>query len=237
MGMCTPFDLLASQSYDVASSGTANVQNIMSCICPRSLSRTVINKGLLHSDVLVKHGTLRLLLEALKLLDSLITMLNCHFDSDSQMMHNWGSLKQEIQNEARSLLPDFQVLLTLLSSLSGRNRSQKLSLKRKMNLEKDCEHSSKVTKKSKKDGMSENVDIIIGGMSSALLPGDDEQIVDALIMVESDTKKEFVNVVSEIWALDLCSFPISSPEDAEIYFQSKLLDALKIYLVSFFFLK
>lgn len=230
MGMCTPFDLLASQSYDVASSGTANVQNIMSCICPRSLSRTVINKGLLHSDVLVKHGTLRLLLEALKLLDSLITMLNCHFDSDSQMMHNWGSLKQEIQNEARSLLPDFQVLLTLLSSLSGRNRSQKLSLKRKMNLEKDCEHSSKVTKKSKKDGMSENVDIIIGGMSSALLPGDDEQIVDALIMVESDTKKEFVNVVSEIWALDLCSFPISSPEDAEIYFQSKLLDALKIYL-------
>ncbi|KAL0000837.1 hypothetical protein SO802_014618 [Lithocarpus litseifolius] len=34
-----------------------------------SLSWSVINKGLLHSDFLVKHGTLRLLLEALKLLD------------------------------------------------------------------------------------------------------------------------------------------------------------------------
>ena len=99
----------------------------MKCLCPRPFSQSVVNKGLLHSDFLVKHGTLRLLLEALKLLDSFISALNHSSYSSDQMMQGWASLKQEIQNEVRTSLPDPQVLLTLLSSLTCHPKTRESS--------------------------------------------------------------------------------------------------------------
>lgn len=96
-----------------------DVQSILKCIGPRPFTRLIINKGLLHSDPLVKHGTLRLVLESLRFLDSLIDSLNCISSSNNQMMHLRPSLKLDIVNEVRILLPDPQVLFSLLSSLNG----------------------------------------------------------------------------------------------------------------------
>lgn len=62
------------------------VQSIIKCISPRPFSRLVINKGLLHSDSLVKHGTLRLVLEELKFLESLLHSLETSY-SRNQMLY------------------------------------------------------------------------------------------------------------------------------------------------------
>ena len=80
------FGFLDSQSHDPVLFNSEDVQNIMAYLRPRPFGWSVINKVLLHSDFLVKHGNLRLLLEALKLLDSFIGALNRSSYSSNQMM-------------------------------------------------------------------------------------------------------------------------------------------------------
>lgn len=219
-------------SNDLPSSDDADVKSILNCVHPRPFSRSVINKGLLHSDFLVKHGTLRLLLEELKLLDALISALDSNSCSNNLMMQSWTSLKREIQNEVRNSFPDPQVLLSLFSIHSSQSKTRDSSRKRKAestNLLKNRE------KKLKMDGADENTDIIIGGIDSSpqVLPKDSEDVLDALTVDQMDSGKDFMNAISEIWGSNLLSGPLDTLKDADIYFHSKLLDALRIYIVSF----
>ncbi|KAJ0045378.1 hypothetical protein Pint_04163 [Pistacia integerrima] len=232
VGMGFSFDFLDSQFHDPPTFNDANVQSVLNCICPRPFSRSVINKGLLHSDFLVKHGTLRLLLEALKLLDSFISVLHRSSCSSNQMMQSWTSLIQEVQNAVRILLPDPQVLLTLFSLQSSQNRTCDSHSKRKAESSYLLECSNKDAKKMKTDVMDEDTDIIVGGINSdpQIDPSKDrERMVDTLKTDELDHEKDFMNVISEIWGLDQCSGPVAL-SDADIIFLSKLLDALKIYI-------
>ncbi|KAK8989349.1 hypothetical protein V6N11_063781 [Hibiscus sabdariffa] len=226
-----PFGFLDAMSHDPLSLESADVQDILSCICPRPLNRSVVTKGLLHSDFLVKHGALRLLLEALKLLDSFIGSLNRISGVSSQVMEKWVLLKQDIQNEVRTLLPDTQVLLTLLSSLGAHGRTPKSSLKRKPGLEKISEKSR--LKKLKAAVLNEDSDIIVGGISSVpdiSMPEDHDMVADAHMTDELDTERDFLNVISEIWGLYPKSNLLVELKDVEMYFYSKLIDTLKIYL-------
>ncbi|XP_037495810.1 uncharacterized protein LOC105637608 isoform X2 [Jatropha curcas] len=204
----------------------------MNIISSRPLSRSVINKGLLHSDFLVKNGTLRLLLEALKFVDcffrdiSLLCTMN-------ERMEKWTALKQEIWNDIRTLLPDPQVLLTLLSSLSSYSRTSESCLKRTADKE-NFFLGNKRTKKLKLSILNEDTNIIIGGLGSVpdyALAGDDDNVVDSQISHASDSTVDFMNAILELWGSSLCSVTASTLKDVEIFFQSKLLDALKIYLV------
>lgn len=233
------FGILASQSCEPPSFDSADMQSIMKCLCPRSFSRSVITKGLLHSEILVKHGTLRLLLEALKLLDSLIGALNAAEDnsySSNELKRRWASLRQDIQNEVRTLLPDPQVLMTLLSSLSGHSKTRVSYLKRRANSADLPEHGSSDAKKLKTDYLNEDSDIIISGISfatdSALIE-DGGRVLGTPTADESDTGKDIENVIVEIWGLDASSMPVIALKDVETYFYSKLLEALKIYFVCF----
>ncbi|GMI77626.1 EMBRYO DEFECTIVE 2788 [Hibiscus trionum] len=226
-----PFGFLDAMSHDPPSFDSADVQDILSCICPRPLGRSVVTKGLLHSDFLVKHGALRLLLEALKLLDSFMGSLNRISGVSNQLMGKWVSLKQDIQNEVRTLLPDTQVLLTLLSSLGAHDRTPKSSLKRKPGLEKNSEKSS--LKKLKAAVLNEDSDIIVGGISSVpdiSMPEDHDMVADVHMTDELGTEREFLNVISEIWGLYPKSNPLVELKDVEMYFYSKLTDTLTIYL-------
>lgn len=83
-------DIIASMNVDtlIASIGFGShdsvmneLGNVLKCIIPRAFTRPVINKGLLHHDVLVKHGSLRVLFESLKLVDSLINRIDGIIDS------------------------------------------------------------------------------------------------------------------------------------------------------------
>ncbi|KAG5541002.1 hypothetical protein RHGRI_021030 [Rhododendron griersonianum] len=115
---------------DPPSFSNPDVQSLTKCICPRPFTRAIVNKGLLHTNSLMKHGILRLVLEELKLLDSLTTTIESNYCSSDHMRCKWLSLKQDIHNEVRILLPDTQVLLSLLSSLSTHSKSLESSLKR-----------------------------------------------------------------------------------------------------------
>lgn len=228
VGSGHPFGFHDFQSHDQALLDNVDVQSIMKCLYPRSFSRSTINKGLLHSDFLVKHGTLRVLLEALKLLDSFLGVLN-----QNGKLYVSESFKQDFQNEVRTLLPDPQVLLTLLSSLSNHSKNQQL--KRTAELEKFPEHSRSSVKKLKTDIENKDADIIIGGLNfdpDVALPEISERIVGTSTDDGLDNEKDATNVMAEIWGLDLHSTSLTTLKDAEIYFHCRLLDALKIYLVS-----
>ncbi|XP_057980376.1 uncharacterized protein LOC131166095 isoform X2 [Malania oleifera] len=227
-----PVGFLDFQSQDPPSFNSPNVQYIMKCICPRPFRRSVVNKGLLHADSLVKHGTLRLLLESLKLLNSFMDAINNHSYSNNQIMYRWVSLKQEIQNEVQTSLPDSQVLLTLLSSLSSRHKSSDLCLKRAADLDSALEHNMNGMKKQRTAAVNEDVDILISGISSApdiLLSQESEKGLCACTAEKLDSIKDQIEVIAEIWGLHASSMPVTALKDAEIYFHSKLLDALKIF--------
>ncbi|GAB4859794.1 hypothetical protein Ancab_011274 [Ancistrocladus abbreviatus] len=212
------WDFLNSQSHDPVIFHGSDVQTVLKCVCPRPFNRLVINKGLLHSDPLVKHGTLKLLLENLKLLDSFI---------DSVSMHGLTSLKQEIQSEVRVLLPDPQVLFALLNSLSSNYNSQRTSLKRVAG----SEIAAKMNKKLKADTVDKDIDIVIGGIKSisgAVLLQESDNIREAFTTNEDDVEKDHVKT-TEIWGLHQCSVLDDVGNDAEVYFHSKVLDVFRIY--------
>jgi nucleolar pre-ribosomal-associated protein 1 len=191
----------------------------------------MFNKGLPHADTFVKHGTLRLLLELLKLLDSLFGGLNHNCSSGNPLMQHMVSVKQEIQNYVQPFLPDLQVLLNLLSSLDTCYESNNSSLKRNA-----ChlEHDGNSRKKLKMDTSESDIDIIIGGISSAPdidLTGNSGTVDDAVNQDALDDAEDLKNSIGEIWGSDVHSIDISTPKDAESYLLSKLLDALRYFNV------
>lgn len=214
-----------SQSDDITSLENIYMKSIVRCLSSRPFSRSVINKGLLHSNILVKHGTLRLLLEALKLVNSFLGALNKALSVNKQMMSYWLSLKQEMQNEVQTLLPDPQVLLTLLSSLASQSRVQAVSLKRASGLE----HSFHGVKKLKTTSPDHDTDIVVSGVVSA--PGNGQKVVDICTVETSEKERELMISIAELWDLDPLS-TLVEVNDVEMYFLSKLLDALTIYRVS-----
>ncbi|XP_062220395.1 LOW QUALITY PROTEIN: uncharacterized protein LOC133919867 [Phragmites australis] len=67
---------LSSNSHGLVSVDDEEVQVVLKCIIPHVCSRAVINRGLLHSDDLVKHGSLRLVFESVNLLCYVIEVIN-----------------------------------------------------------------------------------------------------------------------------------------------------------------
>ncbi|KVI09717.1 Nucleolar pre-ribosomal-associated protein 1, N-terminal [Cynara cardunculus var. scolymus] len=225
------FDFLDSQPQEPPSFNSSEVQSIIKCIGPRPFNRIVMNKGLLHSESQIQHGTLRLVLESLKLLDSLFSALSRRSKSSKQIGCKWASLMQDIQNEVQLLLPDLQVLLSLISSLSSRYKSEEQTLKRVAETTVLHEHSSS-NKKFKTCTSNEETDIVIGGIGSSLdtaTPGDDGRIQEEHNVEESDNLKGDAMLIKELWESHEINDPNIVAEDEESYFYSKLLDALKIY--------
>lgn len=220
-----------SRSNVSSSIDNMDLLDIVKCLFPRPFSRSMFNKGLHHANSFVKHGTLRLLLELLKLLDSLFDGLNHNSSSGNPLMQHMVSVKQEIQNYVQPYLPDLQVLLNLLSSLDTCYESNNSSLKRNAS---HREHDGNSRKKLKMDTSESDIDIIVGGISSAPdidLSGNRGTVDDALKEDAPDDAEDLKNNIGEIWGLELHSIGISTLKDAESYLLSKLLDALRYYHV------
>ncbi|XP_077224093.1 ribosome 60S biogenesis amino-terminal protein isoform X2 [Tasmannia lanceolata] len=272
------FTSLAPQSQYPPPLDSYEMQCVLKCIVPRSFTRLVINRGLLHSNMLVKHGSLRLLLEALKALDNLVIAIDgllenmtvkrstVTFDeglpklnglpgisnlgtvdkgldangvgnssTGKSTLQNWVFLKQEIQDEVRAMLPDCQVLLKLLLSLSQNcSKKSETSVKRARTSEYSPEiHFSNGVKKLKSDSTHENIDILISGINAELsigAPGDHGKGKPSFIAEEVGTGDNDMMVIARIWGLCESSMIGSELKSAEIYFHSKLLDVLTFYL-------
>ncbi|KAK4804939.1 hypothetical protein SAY86_004756 [Trapa natans] len=229
VGMDCPFGFLDSTSCDPPAFDGTDVQDVIGSVCPRSFTRSFMNKGLLHSDMFVKNATLRLLLEELRLLDSFI----CYMDLKSRNMRSWESLKREIQNEVRTLVPDPQVLLSLLSSLSSILKSDQFNVKRKADsdLSDSKVQGSCSGKKRKTSDLEVDADIIIGGIAYDT----DISLADGNGQV-TNSKEDFNEAqnlsssYAEIWGSDFSLNPVSTTRDTEIDFYTKVFEALQIYL-------
>lgn len=211
----------------------AHVQHILKCIAPRPFTKLIMNKGLLHSETLVKHGTLRLVLEAVKLLDVLLCSVDRVSQSKGQIKHDWEVLKAEIQDGVRISLPDPQVLLTLLSPLNNHPKSSKSATKRKSET-KDASPTGRSSSKRRKSSInSKYTDIEVAGVSS--FPEVDMPI-DGTTELGSELQEEnagdILKDIGAIWGLGQCSKLHSDIKDTETYFFSKLFDTLAIYYVS-----
>ncbi|CAN6468946.1 unnamed protein product [Victoria cruziana] len=79
----------------------SGIQTVLKCILPSSLTRLVINRGLLHSNVLVRHGSLRILLEALKSMDNIITAINVKIGNKASN-DDAGSLKDRVHTQIKN---------------------------------------------------------------------------------------------------------------------------------------
>ncbi|GAB2277806.1 hypothetical protein Dimus_012510 [Dionaea muscipula] len=215
-GIC--WDFLDHLSHQPSAFQDLDLQCVLRCICACPFGRLVINKGLLHSDPLVKHVTLRLLLEILKLLGSLI---------DALSLNESTPLKQEIQNDVRVLLPDPQVLFALLSSLNNFYCSPQTSLKRLAN----SEAAGKKKKKLKMDTLKDDVDIVLGVTNSA----NDLDLLQDIDKTGAPNRKDVPDGGShrvkfaEVWGLYQCSSSSNAEEDENVYFHCKLLEVLKLY--------
>lgn len=218
------------QSHQVITFDSPDVQSIMKCISPRSFSRSVINKGLLHSNFSVKHGTLRLLLEALKLLDNFLNAINFASRSNYKNRDILTSLKEDILNEMRLLLPDPQVILTLLSTIGSHSRDRISCSKRAADVEILAKQNGRISKKPKRHILKEDADIIVAGI---VVDDNDDIIVEEKTDESTEPhRKEYSELSEGNWWLDRCSTVVTAPKDEQIYFQSKLLEAVKFYFVS-----
>ncbi|XP_073033486.1 uncharacterized protein [Primulina eburnea] len=202
------------------------VQDVLKCIVPRPFTRFVINKGLLHCEPLVKHGTLRLVLVGLKLLDSFLNYMGGSVHSNNKMTQKWNTLKTDIENEVRMLLPDPQVLLSLLSPLSNHISCLMHPTKRKCETEIVPEKSLHVSKRMKSYAANEDIDILVGGVSEVDMSwvdqGSSHSSSEQGLEKGSDVKS-----IGNLWGLHHCS--MADVNNGETYFYSKLLDTLKIY--------
>lgn len=216
------WDFLNHQDHDLLVYESSDVQSVSKCICPRPFSRAIVNKGLLHSNALIKHGTLRLLLEVLKLFSSFI---------DTLSMNRLFSLRQKVQDEVRILLPDPQVLFTLLSSVSSIYENLRPVLKRAADSENISKDKSAPTKKLKVDVIDEDVDILVGGLYSTSedsLPEDSGKPSNTVTMFQLDDENDDEKLI-EIWGSceDISSSDVV--KNADVYFCCKVLEALKIF--------
>ncbi|XP_076895789.1 uncharacterized protein LOC143548550 [Bidens hawaiensis] len=221
------FDFLDSETGLPPSFNSSEVQSIVKCIAPRPFNRIVMNKGLLHSESHIQHGTLRLVLEALNLLDSLFSALSERSKYSKQIGCKWVSLKQDIQNEVQLLLPDHQVLLSLISSLNYRYKGDEKTLKRNADTAVLVERTSS-NKKLKTRNSNEEADILVGGIGSfpdtdGIIMQEDENVT------ESDNLNDSSISIIELWKSHESKNINIIAEDEELYFYTKLLDALKVY--------
>lgn len=229
VGSGLPFGFLEAHSRNPPHFRDANVQSVIKCVCPSSFSRSGMNRGLLHSDFLVRNCTLRLLLEGLKFLGDFSGAL----DRSSQVfpgnLQTWTSLRDEIWNQVQTLLPDAQVLVNLLSPISSSPGGIVSYLnKRPVDAEGDRSHNAK---KMKTNNKHEEADMVVSGVTFSPNTGSGNPVEKGDQLSDGN---DILCAFVEIWSLDISLLPTYTTKDAEVYLYSKLMEALHAYLVSLF---
>lgn len=84
MNLDTLVASLASHPSDGPTVDNTKLQNVLKCIFPRPFTRSVISTGLQHADDFVKHGTIRIVLESLKSLASLLLAIDNMVESTTK---------------------------------------------------------------------------------------------------------------------------------------------------------
>ncbi|KAL8159958.1 LOW QUALITY PROTEIN: hypothetical protein V2J09_001495, partial [Rumex salicifolius] len=194
-------------------------ETLLKCVCPRTFSRSAISKGLQNKACTIQHGTLRFLFESLKLLDAFFNAL---------MLNELSSLKQEIQNEVRNLLPDLQLMFNILNSLGNKYKNP-INSQKPPHQPANSESVTVNDNEGLKINTVEDDDILIGGVSSTEqsppLEGKNKRKVSQLDKSHTDND---ILKITDLWKMEKCSFTLAGPEDTEVLFHCKLLEVFKI---------
>lgn len=139
-----PFASMALRGLPIPAADGPLVRNNLRHLLPRGLTKVALNRGLQYANVLVKHASLRLLLEALLSLEELLDGAYAAAEStgkDTLVIENrrtnrdevlraqeqeskrrqWLGLVECIQDTMRATLPDPNILLLINSTISTRN--------------------------------------------------------------------------------------------------------------------
>jgi nucleolar pre-ribosomal-associated protein 1 len=250
---------LSSSSHGLVSVDDEEVQVVLKCMVPNVCSRAMINRGLLHSDDLVKHGSLRLVFESVNLLCYITESINC--------MVSKGRLKSEfIGSEKVTMKIDgFPVLscsdATDASLVDEVHQGDEMQVKRWTSLREyiqDEVHGAmpdpqvflKLLSSTSQKHQSYSQSIQKNNAQLSEPPQKKRRCspsceVDDIIIggidVEQDKdtseeqglelKNDRTTTLCEIWSLDKQDPKTKDANVVENVFHSKLLDVLRLYLV------
>lgn len=250
---------LSSNSHGLVSVDDEEVQVVLKCIVPNVCSRAMINRGLLHSDDLVKHGSLRLVFESVNLLCYIIEAINC--------MVSEGRLKSEfIGSEKVTMKIDYFPVLSCSDGTDASlgyevHQGDEMQVKRWTSLreyiqdevhgampdpqvllkllsstsQKHQNHSQSMRKKNAQlSGPPQKKRRCSPSceVDDIIIGGIDvEQDKDASEEQDLDLKNDRTTSLCEIWSLDKQDPKMKDANVVEHVFYSKLLDVLRLYLV------
>ncbi|XP_078434364.1 ribosome 60S biogenesis amino-terminal protein isoform X2 [Wolffia australiana] len=225
---------------------------------PRSCNRLLINKGLLHSDILVQHGTIRLLLEALKFVDNLDNFIGSLLDSmyaKESSEVSWASVLSSMgdllnpsetsQIYARkgddSCRSNDDVILQKWVAFKGQIQDEvrsalpdpqvllKLLASFTSGVPKRGLNSPEVARKKLKSMTSKDVSEVDIVVSVKGSSDTAEYCENNGNTSDTDAQKQQEVTISEIWGTSF-DIDLSKTENVMVLFHAKLIDALRLYL-------
>ncbi|XP_039774061.1 uncharacterized protein LOC120641844 isoform X2 [Panicum virgatum] len=241
---------LSSNSHGLVSVDDEEVQVVLKCILPNVCSRAVINRGLLHSDDLVKHGSLRLVFESVNLLCYILEALNGMVSRGRAKSEFIGLPKVTIKIDDSPVLSCSDAAdVPLVDEVHQGDEMQakrwaalreyiqdevhgampdpqvllKLLSSASQKHQKNAQVSEPSQKKRRCNSSSEVDDIIIGGIDAA-------QNKDTFEEQDLELKNDPRTTLCEIWGLDKQDPNMKDAKIVEDVFHSKLLDVLRLYL-------
>jgi nucleolar pre-ribosomal-associated protein 1 len=246
-------------SHDLVSVDDEQVQVVLKCIVPHVCSRAVINRGLQHSDDLVKHGSLRLVFESVNLLCYVTEAINGVVSSVGSTSEFSSSTKGKIRmNSFPGLSCSTATDAFLVDKL---NQGDQMRVKRWISLREYIQDEVR--------GAIPDPQVLLKLLSSASQKhqncsqsrlerraqvseppqkkqrcnanDEDDDIIIGGIDVEwaknvseeqdQDLASDPATTLCEIWGLDRQDLEMKGAEVVDSVFHSKLLDVLRLYLV------
>lgn len=249
---------LSSNSHGLVSIDDEKVQVVLKCIVPNVCSRSVINRGLLHSDDLVKHGSLRFVFESVNLLCYIIEAIN--------VMVSRGRAKSEFISSAKvTIKVDDSPVLSCSDSADASlvdevHQGDEMQIKRWTSLreyiqdevhgampdpqvllkllssasQKHQNFSQSIQKKNAQFSEPPQKKRRCNASSEVddiIIGGIDAEQGKDTEDQDLVSKQDHTTTLCEIWGLDKQDPKMKDAKVAEDVFHSKLLDVLRFYLV------
>ncbi|KAM0850791.1 hypothetical protein ACQ4PT_052838 [Festuca glaucescens] len=245
-------------SHDLVSVDDEQVQVLLKCIVPHVCSRSVINRGLLHSDDLVKHGSLRLVSESLNLLRYVTEAINGMVSSVRLTSEFTGSTKGKVRMNG---FPGLSCSTPTDASLAGQvHQADETRVKRWISLREYIQDEVR--------GAMPDPQVLLKLLSSAsqkrqnypqsrlkrhaqlcqppqkkqkcdAIDNDDDIIIGGIDVEQAkdeseeqdqDLANDHATTLCEIWGLPKEDLELKDAEVVDSVFHSKLLDVLRLYL-------
>ncbi|KAL6844553.1 hypothetical protein ACP4OV_026226 [Aristida adscensionis] len=249
---------LSSNSHGLVSVDDEEVQVVLKCIVPHACSRAVINRGLLHSNDLVKHGSLRLVFESVNLLCYVVEAINGMISSTRLNSGINGLAKVTVKTDGFPVLSCSESTNTSL--VDEVHQEYEICIKRWISLreyiqdevrgampdpqvllkllssasQKHQNYSKSIQKKSEQLSEPPKKKRRCDASSEVddiIIGGiDNEQDMGTYEEQGLNVENDHASILCEIWGLDKQDLNIKDARVVEDVFHSKLLDVLRLYL-------